>query len=158
MVYPGSEILWGFSYRALYGNSFIQLPPKLFNINDSRFKFVFCAVFVFKISRPETKIRFRFNFTTSMYSSVRGSFNYEDSCTLQVNNNSDHVIVRYATIDLRHVFGVNWSSVCRMVTGASFHVFMEQEKSVNWKIKQFGFELANTWGASNILKVKRPWN
>nr|XP_048332848.1 TMV resistance protein N-like [Ziziphus jujuba var. spinosa] len=141
MVYPGNEIPQWFSHRA-YGESFIQLPPNWLNTDDSRFKFVFGAVFAFKISGPETKIRFRFNFTTSMDSSVGGSFNYEDVCTLQVNNSSDHVLIRYATIDLRHVFGVNWSSVCRKVTGA-FHVFMEEEKKGNWMIESCGLQVIN---------------
>ncbi|KAH7516019.1 hypothetical protein FEM48_Zijuj10G0090000 [Ziziphus jujuba var. spinosa] len=139
MVYPGNVIPQWFDLRAR-GESFIQLPPNWLNTDDSRFKFVFGAVFAFKISGPETKIRFRFNFTTSMDSSVGGSFNYEDVCTLQVNNSSDHVLIRYATIDLRHVFGVNWSSVCRKVTGASFHVFMEEEKKGNWMIESCGLQ------------------
>ncbi|KAH7522003.1 hypothetical protein FEM48_Zijuj07G0091800 [Ziziphus jujuba var. spinosa] len=139
MVYPGNVIPLWLKHQA-YGKSFIQLPPNWLNTYDSRFKFVFSAVFAFKISGPETKIRFRFNFTTSMDSSVGGSFNYEDACTLQVNNNSAHVLIRYATIDLRHVFGVNWSSVCRMVTGASFHVFMEEDKKGNGKIKSCGLQ------------------
>ncbi|XP_060671567.1 disease resistance protein RUN1 isoform X1 [Ziziphus jujuba] len=151
MVYPGNVIPLWLKHQA-YGKSFIQLPPNWLNTYDSRFKFVFSAVFAFKISGPETKIRFRFNFTTSMDSSVGGSFNYEDACTLQVNNNSAHVLIRYATIDLRHVFGVNWSSVCRMVTGASFHVFMEEDKKGNGKIKSCGLQVQN-FTASRGLRL-----
>ncbi|XP_060671561.1 TMV resistance protein N-like isoform X1 [Ziziphus jujuba] len=147
MVYPGNVIPRWFHHQA-YGESFIQLPPNWLNTDDSRFKFVFVAVFAFKISGPETKIRLRFNFTTSMDSSV----NYEDVCTLQVNNSSDHVLIKYATIDLRHVFGVNWSSVCRMVTGASFHVFMEEEKKGNWMIKSWGLQVIN-FTASRDLRL-----
>nr|XP_048333069.1 uncharacterized protein LOC125423358 [Ziziphus jujuba var. spinosa] len=54
MVYPGNVIPPWFSRRAR-GKSFIQLPPNWLNTDDSRFKFVFGAVFAFKISGPEIK-------------------------------------------------------------------------------------------------------
>ncbi|XP_060674093.1 disease resistance protein Roq1-like isoform X2 [Ziziphus jujuba] len=141
-LYPGYEIPTWFSRQTHHGNSiYIQLPPDWFSSNHPRFKFVFCAVFEFKISGPEAKIRFSLNFATNNDREL-GLYNYEDACTLQVNNNTAHVLIRYVTIDLRDVFGANWSSICSMVTGASFHVFMESNKNVNnSEIKKCGLEL-----------------
>ncbi|XP_048319572.2 TMV resistance protein N-like [Ziziphus jujuba] len=143
-VYPGDEIPEWFSYQTDGGNSIqIRLPPNWFDVSDPYFKIAFCAAFVLNKSGPLTYIEFEFDFKTNKINGNEHVYNHNDcwSHLAITNPNDHHVFISYQTIDLRRVFGENWSSFCSNVTKASFRVFIWGANVITWKINKCGFEL-----------------
>lgn len=144
MVYPGDEIPEWFGYQNDGGNSIqIRLPRNWFDVSDPHFKIVFCAAFVVNKSGSLAYIEFELDFKTNKINGEECVYNHKDcwSHLAITNPNDHHVFISYKTIDLRRVFGENWSSLCSNVTKASFSVFIWGSNVINWKIEKCGFEL-----------------
>lgn len=158
-VYPGNEIPEWFSHQTDDGNSIhIQLPPNWFHINDARFQFVFCTVLVLNRSEPLDDIQFEFNFKTNNNSDDHRYYYNDERISLIIWSdtiNTDHVYIRYQTINLEDVFGAMWSSICSNFNEASFSVCFKGKSVINWEIKKCGLELVNTWDRG---ESKRPFD
>ncbi|KAH7529008.1 hypothetical protein FEM48_Zijuj05G0138100 [Ziziphus jujuba var. spinosa] len=61
-------------------------------------------------------------------------------------------------LNLKYLFGEEWSSVCSNVTEASFRASIHGvgDVVVDWEIKKFGLGLANKWGIA--IKSKRRFS
>ncbi|KAH7514918.1 hypothetical protein FEM48_Zijuj11G0141200 [Ziziphus jujuba var. spinosa] len=75
-------------------------------------------------------------------------------CIHRFETERDHVFIRNVHIDLKDVFGEEWSSVCSNVTEASFRVAIQGKRVINWEIKNFGLELVNNWVTAWQAKVE----
>ncbi|KAH7514953.1 hypothetical protein FEM48_Zijuj11G0145000 [Ziziphus jujuba var. spinosa] len=64
----------------------------------------------------------------------------------------DHVLIANAKLNLRDVFGEEWSSVCGNATEVSFRVSIRGAVVIDWEIKKFGLELVNMWGTASKNK------
>ncbi|XP_060673991.1 disease resistance protein RPV1 isoform X2 [Ziziphus jujuba] len=159
-VYPGNEIPEWFSHQTDDGNSLnIYLPPNWFSIHNPLFEFFFSLVFMLDVSEPY--IFLEINFKTNVNSDDRLHGHYPILHTLFCDGGReiygclmehDHVLIANAKLNLRDVFGEEWSSVCGNATEVSFRVSIRGAVVIDWEIKKFGLELVNMWGTASKNK------
>nr|XP_048320643.1 disease resistance protein Roq1-like isoform X2 [Ziziphus jujuba var. spinosa] len=161
-VYPGNEIPEWLSHQTDDGNPLhIHLPPNWFPIHSPLFGFTFSVVFrVYGyVSCPV--IHLEINLKTNVNSDDRLHRRYEIP-RLLINNwrwgidepemERDHVFIADVELNLKELFGEEWSSVCCNVTEASFRVDICGPHNFDWEIKKVGVGLANTWGIARQSK------
>ncbi|XP_060673983.1 TMV resistance protein N-like isoform X2 [Ziziphus jujuba] len=161
-VYPGNEIPEWFSHQTDDGNSsHIHLPPNWFPIHDPLFGFLFSVVFRLNGYMSSPYILVEFNFQTNVNSDDRlrpaGRIRRTLFCDggreiYRCEMERDHVFIAGVKLNLKRLFGEEWSSVCCNVTEVSFRVSIEGTGVINWEIKKFGMGLASTWGTATKSK------
>ncbi|XP_024929218.3 disease resistance protein RPV1 [Ziziphus jujuba] len=157
-VYPGNEIPEWFSHQTDDGNSLhIQLPPNWFSIHDPFFGFLFSIVFMLNGSWPYILLEINFKTNVNSDDHLHGPYRIPYPLSTVGGRDiyrCDHVFIADVKLNLKYLFGEEWSSVCSNVTEASFRASIHGvgDVVVDWEIKKFGLGLANKWGIA--IKVK----
>ncbi|KAH7514944.1 hypothetical protein FEM48_Zijuj11G0143800 [Ziziphus jujuba var. spinosa] len=150
-VYPGNEI--PFRHQT-DGNAFsILFPANWFLIHDPLCRFLISIVFTVNGSLPHI------DFNIDLYDADRLHYRVWKSYALETDGNmiayrceTDHVFIGKAILNLKDVFGEEWTSVCSNIIDVSFRVSIEGDRVIPC-IKKVGLKM---WGTAS--KNKRGYS
>ncbi|KAH7514920.1 hypothetical protein FEM48_Zijuj11G0141400 [Ziziphus jujuba var. spinosa] len=146
VLYPGNKIPEWFSHQTDEWNSLdIHLSPNWLSIHGPFIGFLFSFVFTLNGYVPRIYILFELSFKTNMNSDDRlrryGLIRLVTDggrSIYRFETERDHVCIGNMGIDLKDLFGEEWSSVCSNVTETSIHMSIVGDKVIDWEIKKCG--------------------